>query len=155
MFLYHLLVIALSVVYGAVVVGVTVGSYFLAENAFFTTGIAILFGLGFFYLLGRLALVFLNVAIDKKEALRTSWHVMKGNVLRLIGLFILIWLAIIGLAILGAVIIGLSGVLLSFISDILGYVIYALAIPFSLFVWLVTAAMTMKAIALVSKQLAE
>lgn len=155
MFLYYFLIIILSAVYGAVAVGIIIGSYLFTENVFLVTGIGILFGLGFFYLVGRLVLVFLNVATDKKEALRTSWRVMKGNVLRLIGLFILIWLAIIGVTILGAVIIGLSGVLLSFISDILGYVIYALAIPFSLFVWLVTAAMTKKAIALVSKQLTE
>ena len=153
MFLYHLLIIVLFTVYGAVAAGITIGSYFLIENTFLTALIGILFGLGLFYLIGRLTLVFLNVATDKKDALRTSWHVMKGNVLRLIGQFILIWLAILALIIVGAVIIGLSGVLLSFIEAWLGYMIFALAIPFTLFVWLVAAAMTMKAIALVSKQL--
>ncbi|MBL8676935.1 MAG: hypothetical protein JNJ47_05900 [Alphaproteobacteria bacterium] len=153
MFLYHLLIIVIFAAYGVVGAGITVGSYFLIENVFLTTVIGLFFGLGLFYLIGRFALVFFNVAVDKKEALRTSWHVMKGNVLRLIGLFIIIWLAIIGLTILGAVIIGLSGILLSFISAILGYIIFALAVPFSLFVWLLTAAITMKAIALVNEQL--
>jgi hypothetical protein len=153
MFLYHLLVIVLFAVYGAVAAGITVGSYFLIENAFLTALIGTLFGLGVFYLIGRLALVFLNVAIDKKEALRTSWHVMKGNVLRLIGLFILIWLAIIGLTIVGSVIIGLGGWLLSLMNMWLGVIIFALFVPFGLFVWLVSAALTMKAIALVDKQL--
>ncbi|MCI5058590.1 MAG: hypothetical protein MRY83_20935 [Flavobacteriales bacterium] len=153
MFLYHLLIIALSAVYGAIAAGITIGSYFLAENAFITTFIGILFGLGFFYLVGRLILVFLNVAIDKKEALRTSWRVMKGNVLRLIGLFILIWLAIVGITILGSAIIGLGGWLLGLINMWLGVIIFALFVPFGLFVWLVSAALTMKAIALVNAQL--
>lgn len=153
MFLYHLLVIVLFAVYGAIAAGVTIGSYFLAENAFLTALVGIVFGLGFFYLVGRLILVFLNVAIDKKEALRTSWHLMKGNVLHLIGLFILIWLAIIGLTIVGSTIIGLGGFLLSLINMWLGVIIFALFIPFGLFVWLVAAAITMKSIGLVDKQL--
>ena len=155
MFLYQLLIIVLFAVYGAVAAGITVGSYFLIENVFLTTLIGILFGLGLFYLIGRLALVFFNVATDKTNALRTSWHVMKGNVLRLIGLFILIWLAVIGLVIVGGVIIFLSAALLGFVNAMLGYLTFALAIPFTLFVWLVAIAMTMKAIALVNKQLAK
>lgn len=153
MFLYHLLVIVLFALYGAIAAGVTIGSYFLVENAFLTALVGVVFGLGFFYLVGRLILVFLNVAIDKKEALRSSWHVMKGNVLHLIGLFILIWLAIIGLTIVGSTLIGLGGFLLSLINMWLGVIIFALFIPFGLFVWLVAAAMTMKSIALVDKQL--
>ncbi|MBX9785958.1 MAG: hypothetical protein K2Y08_01345 [Alphaproteobacteria bacterium] len=153
MFLYQLLVIVLFVGYGAVAAGITVGSYLLTESVFLTAFLGTFFGLGFFYLIGRLSLVFLNVATDKKDALMTSWHAMKGNVLRLIGLFILIWLAIIGLIIVGALMIGLSGALLGFISPMLGYLAFALAIPFMLFVWLVAAAMTMKAIALVDRQL--
>lgn len=155
MFLYHLLIIVLFAVYGAVAAGITVGSYLLTENVFLTALIGTLFGIGLFYLIGRLSLVFLNVAIDKKEALRTSWHVMKGNVLRLIGLFILIWLAVIGLTILGSAIIGLGAWLLGLINMWLGVIIFALFVPFGLFVWLVSAALTMKAIALVNKQLTE
>lgn len=153
MFLYHLLIVVLFAAYAGVAAGITVGSYFLTESVFLTALIGTLFGLGAFFLIGRLVLVFLNVATDKTEPLRTSWHVMKGNVLRLFGLYILISLVIIALTIVGAVIIGLTGVLLSFIGAGLGYAIYALAIPFTLFVWLVGAAMAMKAIALVSKQL--
>ena len=153
MFLYHLLIIVLFIAYGGLAAGTTVVAYLLTENVFLAILIGTLFGLGLFYLIGRLTLVFLNVAIDKKEALRTSWHVMKGNVLRLIGLFILIWLAIIGITILGSAIIGLGGWILGLINMWLGVIIFALFVPFGLFVWLVSAALTMKAIALVNKQL--
>jgi len=153
MFLYHLLFIVLFAAYGAIAAGITVGAYFLTESVFLTALLGTLFFIGLFYLMGRLILVFLNVATDKSEPLRTSWHVMKGNVLRLFGLFILIWLAIIALTIVGALIIGVTGAILSFIGGWLGYVVFALSIPFALFVWLVAAAMTMKALALVSKQL--
>lgn len=153
MFLYNLLFIVLFAAYGAIAAGITVGSYFLTESVFLTALLGTLFFLGLFYLMGRLMLMFLNVATDQAEPLRMSWHVMRGNVLRLFGLFILIWLAIIALIIVGSVIIGITGTILGFIGAWLGYLAFALFIPFSLFVWLVAAAMTMKALALVNKQL--
>jgi hypothetical protein len=153
MFLYQILFVVLFAAYGGIAAGITIGVYFLTESIFLAALLGTLFFLGLFYLMGRLMLVFLNVAIDQPEPLRTSWQVMRGNVLRLFGLFILISLAIIALSIVGGLIIGVTGVILGFIGGWLGAVIFALYVPFALFVWLVSAAMTMKAMALVNKQL--
>lgn len=155
MALYYFLIIILYALYALVAGGITVGSYFLVESIFLTGILGTLFVLGMIYLMTRLTLVFLYVAIDQKEALRASWHIMKGNVLRFLGLFVLIGLVIIGLVLLGGAVIGLGGWLLSLINEWLGVVAFALFIPFLIFVWLVTFALTIKAIALVNKQLTE
>jgi hypothetical protein len=155
MVLYYFLIIILYALYALVAGGITVGSYFLNENFFLAGILGALFVLAGIYLMTRLSLVFLYVAIDQKEALRASWHVMKGNVLRLLGLFVLIGLVVVGFALLGAAILGLGGWLLSLINEWLGVVVFALFIPFLIFVWLVTFALSIKAIALVNKQLIE
>lgn len=80
---------------------------------------------------------------------------MKGNVLRVLGLFFLIGLIIIGLTIVGSVILGFGGWFLSFINMWLGGIVLALFIPFGLFVWLVSIALMTKTIALVNKKLLE
>lgn len=155
MFLYYLLVIILYAAYALVVGGITVGSYFLLENLFLTGLLGVLSVVGLIYLMARLTLTFLYVAVDHKDALRTSWRLMRGNVLRLIGLFFLILLVVLGLTILGSAIIGLGGWLLSLINMWLGVIIFALFVPFGLFAWLVSTALMIKAIALVNKQLTE
>jgi hypothetical protein len=153
MVLYYFLIIILYALYALVAGGITVGSYFLIESIFLTGILGTLFVLGMIYLMTRVTLVFLYVAIDQKEALRTSWHIMKGNVLRFLGLFVLIGLAILGLVLLGGAIIGLGGWLLGLINEWLGAVVFALFVPFGIFAWLVTFALSIKAIVLVNKQL--
>ncbi|MBX9785959.1 MAG: hypothetical protein K2Y08_01350 [Alphaproteobacteria bacterium] len=155
MFLYYLLVIVLYLACGAVAVGITMGSYLLIENIFLTVFLGILSAGGLIYLMARITLTFLYVAVDQKEPLRTSWHLMKGNVLRVLGLVFLILLVILGITIVGSAIIGLGGWLLSFINMWLGAIIFALFLPFGLFVWLVSTALMIKAIALINKQLTE
>ncbi|MDI9635424.1 hypothetical protein QM565_06435 [Geitlerinema splendidum] len=155
MFLYYLLIIVLCAVYGGVAGGITVGTYFLVENVFLTGLLGVLFVVGLVYFATRLTLTFLYVAVDQKEPLRTSWHLMKGSVLRVLGLFFLIGLVIIGLTIVGSAILGFGGWLLSLINMWLGAIVFALFIPFGLFVWLVSIALMTKTIALVNKQLME
>lgn len=155
MVLYYFLIIILYALYALVAGGITVGSYFLVESIFLTGILGTLFVLGMIYLMTRVTLTFLYVAIDQKEPLRTSWHIMKGNVLRFVGLFVLIGLVILGLMLLGGAIIGLGGWLLSLINEWLGGIVFALLIPFIIFAWLVTFGLSIKAIALVNKQLTE
>ena len=155
MFLYYLLIVVLIFVYSGGAAGVTFGSYLLIENIFLTGLLGGLFAVGLIYLATRLTLTFLYVAVDQTEPLRTSWHLMKGNVLRVLGLFLLIGLVILGITILGSVIIGFGGWLLSLINMWLGLIIFALFVPFGLSVWLVSIALMTKAIALVNKQLRE
>ncbi|MBY0273164.1 MAG: hypothetical protein K2X02_07185 [Alphaproteobacteria bacterium] len=155
MFLYYLLIIILFAVYGGIAAGITMGSYFLVENIFLAGVLGVLSAVGLIYLATRLTLTFLYVAVDQKEPLRTSWRLMKGNVLRVLGIFLLMGLVILGIAILGAAIIGGGGWILSFINIWLGGIIFALFIPFGLFVWLVSIALMTKALALVNKQLAK
>lgn len=153
MFLYYLLIVTLFIAYGGIAAGITLGSYFLVENIFFAGLLGILFVVGLVYFATRLTLTFLYVAVDQKEPLRTSWHLMKGNVLRVLGLFLLLGLVIIGITILGSAIIGGGGWLLSFINMWLGLIVFTLFLPFGLFVWLVSIALMTKVIALVNKQL--
>lgn len=153
MFLYYLLVIVLYAVYALALGGITVGSYFLVENLFLTGLLGVLSVVGLVYLMARITLTFLYVAVDQKQPLRTSWHLMKGNVLRVLGLFFLIGFVILGITILGSAIIGGGGWLLSFINMWLGVIVFALFLPFGLFVWLVSIALMTKALALVNKQL--
>jgi len=155
MFLYYLLVIILYAVYVGGAAGITFVSYLLIENIFLTGLLGVLSVVGFVYLMARITLTFLYVAVDQKNALRTSWHLMRGNVLRVLGLFFLILLVILGLTILGSAIIGLGGWLLSLVNMWLGLIIFALFVPFGLFTWLVSTALMIKAIALVNKQLTE
>lgn len=155
MFLYYLLIIIFYVLYGSVAGAITFVTYFLIENIILTVLLGVLFFMGFIYLATRLILTFLYVAVDQKEPLRTSWHLMRGNVLRVLGLFCLILLFILGIMILGSAIIGGGGWLLIDINMWLGIIIFALFVPFGLFLWLVSAALIIKVIALVNKQLTE
>jgi hypothetical protein len=155
MFLYYLLIVVLFIVYGGIAVGITVGTYFLVENIFFAGLLGVLFFAGLIYLATRLILTFLYVTLDQKKPLRTSWHLMKGNVLRVLGLFLLIGLVVLGVTILGSAIIGLSGWILSLVNVWFGDIIFSFFVPFGLFVWLVSGVLSIKAIALVNKQLTE
>ncbi|MBL8676077.1 MAG: hypothetical protein JNJ47_01425 [Alphaproteobacteria bacterium] len=155
MFLYYLLIVILIVVYSGGTAGITFASYLLIENIFLTVFLGTLSVVGLIYLATRLTLTFLYVSVDQKDPLRTSWHLMKGNVLRVFGLFLLMGLVILGITILGSAIIGLGGWLLSLMNMWLGLIIFALFLPFGLAVWLVSIALMTKTIVLVNKQLTE
>jgi len=153
-YVYALLMGLAVVLYGLVAGGIVIGSYFLVENLFLPGLIALLFTLGLIYLMSRFSLTLLYVAIDQKEALRTSWHIMKGNVLRFLGVIFLITLVFLGMVLL-LTIIGFVGFSLAKIYMWPKSVIISILTSLSILMWLVTFALTIKAIALVNKQLTE
>ncbi|MBX9621771.1 MAG: hypothetical protein K2X28_07105 [Alphaproteobacteria bacterium] len=154
-FLYYLFIFVLYIVCAVIATGITAGSYVLVENIFLTVLLAILLAVGLVGLMTRLSLTLLYVAVDQKEPLRTSWHLMKGNVLKLFKLFFLISFVVLGIAILGSAIIGGVGWILSLVNEKLGSIIFFLFVPFGFFIWFVSEVLMMKAIALVNKQLME
>jgi len=153
MFLYYLLITILSALYIILSAGIVVLQHFFLESVFVTILLAGLFAAFGVYLITRIVLTFLYVAIDQEKALRTSWSVMKGNVWHFLLLIILIGLTVLGAAIAGAALIGIVGFLLSLISSWLGAVIFVLFLPFGLLVMLLSTAWTINAVTYVNKQI--
>jgi uncharacterized membrane protein len=111
-----------------------------------------LFGL---YLLGRIALYAVVISIDQKEPIKTSWNLMKGNVLRLITLFILLWLTITLLGLFGSLILGSITLNLGLGKTILASFGVFLGALFGIFLIIFNWALTSKAMALVYQQLTD
>lgn len=155
MFLYYLLITFLIALYVGISTGITVSLLLFLESTFVTVLLSVGFSILGVYLITRLVLTFLYVAIDKEKALRTSWRVMKGNVWRFLLLVVLISLAVLGLIIAGSIVIGVFGWILGFIVGWLGIVIFALFVPFVILMMLVSMAWTITAIAHVNKQIME
>jgi hypothetical protein len=148
-FLYSLLVGVIAI--GLVLLGF--GLVLLAHLAAYNTALNIvvgaLYATGALYVLFRLSLVFPLVAIEHERPMSTSWNLMRGNVLRLLGLFILITLKILLIVLAGLVVLGLIGWLLYLIVPFLVIVPILFAIIFFLYIWLLNWAVITKAFSLV------
>ena len=154
MLAYMILIIILFSVYTLIGVGIVAGAHYLFENIVLDIGLGALFILYSFYAFLRIFLYSLLIAIDKTHPLRTSWHLVKGNILRLVGLFLLIWVAIVGLFAGGALIFSLLGLLLALISPVLMENVSVLVILFAgIFSYLISWAIFSKACALVYQTL--
>lgn len=152
MFLYFLLISFLVVIYVGISAGITIALNIILGSVFVT----VLFSVGFvvlgLYLITRLVLTFLYVAIDKEKPLRTSWYVMKGNVWRLLLLLVLI--SLIFLAV-NVIILGGLFLFVLFIGGWFTLIFYAFVLFINVLILFVSIAWTINAIAYVNKQLTQ
>ena len=154
MLLYMFLIIILVSVYAIIGTLVVLGAQYFFENVFLDIALGALFILYGLYVFLRISLYGFLIAIDKTHPLRTSWHLVKGNIWRLIGLTLLIAITI-GVLFAGiALVFSLLGLLLALISPLLMESLSVLVVLFSgVFSYLVFWAVFSKAYALVYQTL--
>ncbi len=155
MCLYYFLVLILTALYVAIAAGISIGIYFLVESVALSTILGVLFTLYGFYLIVRIGLTFFLIAIDRTIPIRISWRLLKGNVLRFLGLMLLIFLTIFLIIIAGCIVLGLFGWLLSLVSPTLLVIPFILLFIFGIILWFISWAVTAKAFALVYKTFTE
>lgn len=153
--LYSLLVGALAGIYVLVSAGIILVAQHLFESLALNIILGILFILFGLYAFIRLSFVQLLVAIDRSHPLRTSWTLLKKNVLRLLGLLFLVMVSILIICIVGIAILALLGLLLAFISPTLAAFSAVLIYLFGVYVWFLNWAVTTKALSLVYTSLTE
>jgi len=129
MILYALLLSLLGGTYTLIAIGVVVGAHYLFLSVAADIILGTIFFIYGFYLLFRVSLYSVLIALDKPNPLRTSWKLLKGNVLRLAGLYFLLILALLGITLLGVMGLGLLGIGLDLVRAGLS------AIPICLFVF--------------------
>lgn len=118
--IYMVLFQVLAGVYLTVSIGFVAGANSLLANDLLSTVLCVfLFFLGF-YLMYRLSLFSILVSIDQGQPFKTSWRLMKGNVLRLIGLSILVGLKIFFIGILVGLFLALIWFVLAMPIDLFG-----------------------------------
>lgn len=155
MILYTLLFSLFAVLCVLTTIGIVAGADYLFSNTILDVILGILIGLYGMYLLIRIGLLLLLIAIDKPNPLRTSWHLLKGNMLRFIGLMLTIGIVFSALTSIGK---GVSIPLILF-SDlnnswVVG-VVDILKVLFEVFLILINWAVFSKAFALVYQSLTE
>ncbi|MBY0292760.1 MAG: hypothetical protein K2W92_05690 [Alphaproteobacteria bacterium] len=153
MILYSILIGLMAGLYALVVVGITVGIHYSFESIILNIALGTFFAIFGFYLIFRIGLTFLFIAIDQENPIKTSWKLLQGNVLRLLGLIFLIWLSIFLISVIGIVILGVFGWVLYLISPILAGIALILIILFALSMWLLNWAVFSKSLALIYKDL--
>ncbi len=147
--LYSLLLGLIAIGFILLGVGIVFAAHMMAHSVFLNVLLGTVVGLFGFYALIRLTLLFPLIAIERENPLKTSWNLLKGNVLRLIGLSLIIGLKIIGIMLLGFIAIGFVGYLLFLISPVLLVVPIVVGGLFIAYIWLLNWAVMTKAISLV------
>ncbi|OJW53950.1 MAG: hypothetical protein BGO67_07750 [Alphaproteobacteria bacterium 41-28] len=151
MILYSILIGILATIYILITGGIALGAHFLVGSTALTVVLGILFVIYGIYLALRLSLTYLLIAIDQEKPIRVSWRLLKGNVLRVLGLLILIGIVISLIGLAGIIVLGILGWILSLIS------VWLIAIPivlfalFSIILWFVSWIVGTKALSLVYK----
>lgn len=154
MVLYLILIAILASLYTAASVAIVFIAHALVGNVGLDVILGILLGLYGFYLAFRLVLYPVLISIDQGPALRTSWDLMKGNVLRFLGLSLLIMLTLMLVGIIGALIIGLLVAILGMVSSILLVIGVMAGLLFTIFMVLLAWAVNSKVMGLVYQELA-
>ncbi|MBS0272698.1 MAG: hypothetical protein JSR85_08675 [Proteobacteria bacterium] len=155
MLLYYILIVLLFVAYTGIAAGITLGLHFGLENTTLTAIVGTLLALYGIYLFVRLSLTFLLIAIDHDVPLRTSWRLLKRNVLRLIGLMLLISLAFLAIIAITFLILGIVTWILSLVSPwLFGVGLFLMALA-GLVLWLFSFGVILKSLALVYKSFTE
>lgn len=145
MFLYSILIGIFAAIYTSLTGGIIYGFHLLFESIAFDVLLGIFFLICGVYLGFRIALTFLLIAIDNVKPLRSSWHLLKGNVWRFFWLVVLIafsLLIIIGIGTAILTLFGMMGGTLFVIASILMFV-------FGILMWLIYWAALSKSYALV------
>ena len=103
MVLYFFLFVFLFGIYVFVAMGIIGISQSLFDNTILNVSLGIFAGLYGLYIFFRLGLFPLFIAIDQIKPMAMSWRLLKGNVLRFIGLNILLMVSLLAILLLGAV----------------------------------------------------
>lgn len=152
-FLYSLLIGIIGGIYIAISAGVIIGAHALIANTGVNVILGILFFLFAFYLMFRVVLYPVLISIDQSEPIRTSWGLMKGNVLRFIGLSLLIMLTIALIGILGAVVLMVIGGIFSLVGPLFAGLVLILGLIFAVAMVLLTWAVNSKMMGLIYQEL--
>ncbi len=153
--LYSILIAVIFGVYGAIASGVAYGLYYLTDMLPLAIILGVVFALGALYGTIRLSLTLLLVSIDQENPLRLSWALLEGNVLRLIGLLIIIALSLSIISGLGAaVVVGISW-LLALITPYLALLGVLIFMVYVAAMWVFSWAVGAKALALVYQTFTE
>lgn len=153
MFLYAILIAILAGLYIAIVAGIIIGAHAASQSVGLDVFLGIIFGVIGFYLMFRILLYPVIISLDQSEPIRTSWRLMKGNILRFLGLIILVSLTILLIGLLGAIILGLLTALFTAISPVLGILSLALWVLFGVYMVLLGWAINSKVMGLVLLEL--
>jgi len=151
--IYTILIGALALLAILVAGSIVLGAHLLMDSMALTLILAVLLGLCVLYPLTRTGLTLALVVFDKDAPIRTSWRLLKGNVLRFIGVMLLIGIAWFVIFLVGIIILALLGVLFSLID--LAPLAIILAAPFGVVLWFLYWAVMIKAVGLVYKTLTE
>lgn len=152
--LYFLLLGLLGSAYAGIVYAIGEATYSFLQEQNIVLILYVILSLYGIYLFARLSLCFLLISIDKKEPLRTSWHLLKGHVLRFIGLLVLLTLALSLITIAGTTLFAFLGTMLA-ASPWIVAIISILGLLFSFFMWFFSWAVGTKAVALVYQTVAQ
>ncbi|MBP6950792.1 MAG: hypothetical protein KA112_00110 [Alphaproteobacteria bacterium] len=155
MIVYSLLISIIAGLYALIVTGITIGIHYSVESLILTATVATLLAAFGFYLILRISLAFLFISIDQKKPINKSWKLLKGNVSRLLGLILLIWISIFLVSAIGIVILGIFGWIFYLIHPPLAGIALLFIILFALSMWLLSWAIVSKSLSLVYKDLRE
>ena len=153
MVLYSILIGILAIIYAGVSAGIIYGAHTLFENTGVNVILGILLSFYGFYLLFRILLYPVLISIDQSEPVKTSWNLMKGNILRFIGLALLVALTIFIIGLIGGLAVLILGGLFSMISPVLGVLALFLGVIFIVFMVLFGWAVNSKMMGLVYQEL--
>ena len=155
MILYSLFISIMAGLYVLTVTGITIGIHYSVESLILTATVATLLAVFGFYLILRISLSFLFISIDQENPINKSWKLLKGNVSRLLGLILLIWISIFLVSVIGIVILGIFGWILYLINPLLTGIALLFIILFALCMWLLSWAIVSKSLSLIYKDLKE
>ncbi len=149
--LYMILIGILAGIYAIIAAGIITGVHMLLESIALDIILGIIFVIGLFYGIFRVYLTLFLIANDQAQPLRRSWELLKGNVLRVLGLVLIISIAV---GIIAAVVVGIAALityLLALITPILGILGGIIVFISVAAMWLMSIAVGAKAVALVYK----
>lgn len=153
MFLYALLIAILGGIYVAISAGIIIG----AQTLFAHMGLNVILGVLLFlyglYLVMRLILYPVLIAIDQSQVIKGSWRLMRGNVLRFLGLALLIMLTFALIGVVGFFIIAILFMISAMGGPILMALSLLLGLLFILFLVFYGWAVNSKMMGLVYQQL--
>lgn len=153
MALYTILITILAGTYLGISAGIIIGAHALFDNIGINVILGILLFIYLFYLMFRLTLYPVVISMDHAEPLKTSWRLMKGNILRLLGLVLLVTLTIMLIGLVGGIVVGLVSGLFSLVSPMLGILSLILWLLFAIFMILLGWAVNSKMLGLVYQEL--
>lgn len=143
--LYSILIGIFVSIYFGITGGIVYGAHMWLENIALDVVLGVIFLIFGIYLAIRIALLFLLIAIDRPEPLRSTWRLMEGNVWRFFWLMIFIGLSVAIVTGIGMGILTLFGMIGEYFAVIAAILMFF----FGIIMWLVYWASLAKAYSLV------